>query len=82
MQLLEAANEHCFTDACCLFKEIHQVLILIVTGIAVVLVVLETAIPYLRGTINQERDQEDPDGKTVHLFNLLSEEGILYARPS
>ena len=47
-------------------KDRHLLLfILIITGVAVLLLILETAIPYLRGSVSQERDQEDPDGKTV-----------------
>ena len=58
------------------YKDKHLfILILIITGAAVVLVLLETAVPYLRGSISQERDQEHPDGKTViyvadHYANL------------
>ena len=49
-----------------MFKDKHLfILILIITGAAVVLVLLETAVPYLSGSISQERDQEHPDGKTV-----------------
>ena len=44
------------------------------TGITVVLLLLETSIPYLRGNVTKERDQEHPSGKTVCLpenFTIL-----------
>ena len=44
-----------------------MIFILIITGVAVLLLLLETAIPQLRGLVTQERDQEHPSGKTVHI---------------
>ena len=51
------------------YKDWHLfVIILVITGIAVLLLLLETAIPYLRGTISHERDLEDPVGETVQHY--------------
>ena len=48
------------------FKDWHLVIfIIIVTGIAVFLLVLEVAIPQLRGSVTRVRDQEQPEGRTV-----------------
>ena len=48
------------------FKDRHLlILILIITGVAVALVFLERSIPYLRGSVSKELDQEQPFGKTV-----------------
>ena len=41
------------------------ILIFIITGFAVLLLILEGAVPYLRGSVTRERDQEHPSGKTV-----------------
>lgn len=38
-----------------------------VTGLTLFLLVLETAIPQLRGKVTQEVDQENPSGKTVSI---------------
>ena len=47
-------------------KDQHvMVIILAVTGVAVLLLLLETAIPYLRGSITRERDMENLSGETV-----------------
>ena len=49
-----------------LLKDHHiMVIILAVTGIAVLLLLLETAVPYLRGSITLERDIENLSGETV-----------------
>ena len=49
-----------------LLKDQHvMVIILAVTGVAVLLLLLETAVPYLRGSTTLERDMENPDGETV-----------------
>ena len=42
-----------------------MVIILAMTGIAVLLLLLETAVPYLRGSITLERDVETLSGETV-----------------
>ena len=41
------------------------VCILVITGVAVLLLLIETVVPQLRGSVTQERDQEQPSGKTV-----------------
>ena len=41
------------------------ILIVLITGFAVLLLFLESAIPHLRGSVTPERDQEHPSGKTV-----------------
>ena len=46
-----------------------MVIILAVTGIAVLLLLLESAVPYLRGSITLERDMENPSGETVRHNN-------------
>lgn len=47
-------------------KDWHLVIfILIITGIAVLLLVVEVAIPQLRGSVERVRDQEQPEGRTV-----------------
>ena len=43
------------------------IFIIIITGIAVFLLVLEVAIPQLRGSVMRVRDQEQPEGKTVQI---------------
>jgi hypothetical protein len=43
------------------------VCILVITGVAVLLLLIETVIPQLRASVTQERDQERPSGKTVRL---------------
>ena len=48
-----------------------MVIILVVTGIAVLLLLLETAVPYLRGSITLERDMENLSGETVRIETLL-----------
>ena len=42
-----------------------MVIILAVTGIAVLLLLLELVVPYLRGSITLEREVENPSGETV-----------------
>ena len=42
------------------------VCILVITGVAVLLLLIETAVPQLCGSVTQEKDQEQPSGKTVH----------------
>ena len=42
-----------------------MMIILAVTGVAVLLLLLETAVPYLRGSITLERDMENLSGETV-----------------
>ena len=39
---------------------------MVVTGTSVLLLLLETAIPQLRGKVTQEVDQESPSGMTVN----------------
>ena len=39
---------------------------MVVTGTSVLLLLLETAIPQLRGKVTQEVDQENPSGMTVN----------------
>ena len=41
------------------------IVIMVVTGISVLLLFFETAIPHLRGKITLERDQENFSGETV-----------------
>ena len=48
-----------------------MVIILVVTGIAVLLLLLETAVPYLSGSITLERDMENLSGETVRIETLL-----------
>ena len=49
-----------------ILKDPHLVvIILVVTGVAVLLLLLEAAVPQLRGTITLERDIENPTGQTV-----------------
>ena len=48
-----------------------MVIILVVTGIAVLLLLLETAVPYLRGSITLERDMENLSGETVRNTVLI-----------
>ena len=58
-----------------LLKDRHvMVIILAVTGIAVLLLLLELAVPYLRGSITLEREVENPSGETVRniKFEYLS----------
>ena len=51
-----------------IFKDAHLVvMILTITGFAVVLLLLGTAIPQLRGTPTEERDSEFPSGFTVYI---------------
>ena len=45
------------------------VIILVVTGVAVLLLLLEAAVPHLRGAITLERDIENPTGQTVQSTN-------------
>ena len=40
---------------------------LAITGISVLLLLLESAIPHLRGRLTLERDLEDPSGQTVSM---------------
>ena len=42
-----------------------MVIIFAVTGIAIVLLLLETSVPYLRGSVALERDLENLSGETV-----------------
>ena len=53
------------------FKDWHLVIfIIIITGIAVLLLVVEVAIPQLRGSVQHVRDQEQPEGKTVIIAHI------------
>ena len=53
-----------------ILKDPHLVvIILVVTGVAVLLLLLEAAVPQLRGTITLERDIENPTGQTVRSNN-------------
>ena len=56
-----------------IFNDWHLVLIVLtITGISVLLLLLEFSIPMLRGTPKLEVDRENPIGHTVsHLFTLL-----------
>ena len=43
-----------------------------ITGVGVVLLILGSAVPQLRGYVMQERNQENPSGITVCLpYNLM-----------
>ena len=42
------------------------------TGVTLFLLLLETAIPQLRGKVTQEVDQENPTGKTVSELPLVT----------
>lgn len=42
-----------------------MIIALVMTGISVLLLLLESAIPYLRGKLTLERDMEDLSGQTV-----------------
>lgn len=49
------------------FKDWHLVIfILLVTGLTILLLVLEVTIPQLRGSVTRVRDLESPDGRTVN----------------
>ena len=66
------------------------IFIVIVGGIAVVLLFVETVIPQLRGSVTLERDLEHPSGRTVGLLLVCTfcalkiyghiAEAILFAR--
>ena len=49
------------------------ILILLVTGIAVLLLLLEESIPQLRGAVIRRRDEEHPYGKTVCIYVYMSD---------
>ena len=54
-----------------ILKDWHLVAItVIVTGVSILLLLLETSVPHLRGSITQEIDQEHPTGMTVSLVIL------------
>lgn len=62
-------KNHCISEIIFTIQRLKDqhvmVIILAVTGVAVLLLLLETAIPYLRGSITQERDMENLSGETV-----------------
>ena len=43
-----------------------------ICGIVILLLIFETAVPYLRGIVIKERDSENPYGKDVCLTNNKS----------
>ena len=54
-----------------ILKDWHLVAItLSVTSVTTLLLLLETAVPHLRGRITQEIDQEHPTGTTVNLVTF------------
>ena len=51
-----------------ILKDHHLIIIaIVITGIAVLLLLLESAIPHVRGRLTLERDLEDPSGRTVSI---------------
>ena len=54
-------------------KDWHLVTVtMVISGITVLLLLLEIAIPYLRGTVTAEIDLENPTGKTVRFTSSAS----------
>ena len=54
-----------------IFKDWHlMVFILVLAGIAIFLLLLETAIPQLRGTATEIRDTESPNGLSVSILKI------------
>ena len=55
-----------------ILKDWHLVAItVIVTSVTMLLLLLETSVPHLRGSITQEIDQEHPTGTTVSLVIII-----------
>ena len=48
-----------------------------VTGTTMILLLLGTSIPPLRGRVTQEVDQEHPTGKTVSIINFTDNKTLL-----
>ena len=54
-------------------KDRHLIAVtIVVTGITILLLLLETSVPYLRGNVSQEIDQEHPTGRTVSLLHACT----------
>lgn len=66
-----------------ILRDHHLIIIAtVITGIAVLLLLLESAIPHIRGRLTLERDLEDPRGQTVsihpHNKNTIHEVVVIY----